>query len=103
MRAWRHALPGHPAVVLSLTDGIPIPELHDPKDVLVRVAYASLNPGGSIMMQLFPAFVQKWPATPEMDFSGVIAAIGSAVSEDLKIGSRVFGSSACSLNLTIMS
>ncbi|KAH8825115.1 zinc-binding oxidoreductase [Flagelloscypha sp. PMI_526] len=99
MRAYTHHRPGVPSAVLTLTNDHPRPKISKPDDVLVRVTHASLNPGGSIAIQLFPSFVRKWPAVPEMDFSGVIEETGSSVRSDLKTDTLVFGAIPVSLHL----
>lgn len=94
MRAWTHSQPGHPSTVLSLSYDLPIPCLTRPSQVLVRVAFASLNPGASIMTQLAPSFVRTKPCIPELDFAGALVEIGegASLSRRLSVGMNVFGS-----------
>jgi NADPH:quinone reductase-like Zn-dependent oxidoreductase len=94
MRAWIHSRPGKPSDVLELSSQIPTPTIKTPTDVLVRVSYAALNPGGSIMMQLCPFFLRSSPAIPEMDFSGVVVDAGEEAlkSDRIAVGDHVFGS-----------
>ena len=94
MRAWIHSLAGKPAAVLTLSADVETPTLVSGTDVLVRVTHAALNPGASIMMQLCPSILRHHPAIPELDFSGIIVATGSAVSDsrNLAAGTPVFGS-----------
>ncbi|KAJ9603162.1 hypothetical protein H2200_012457 [Cladophialophora chaetospira] len=95
MRAWTHEIQGPPETVLSFRDNIPRPRLDSSTPrVLVRVKYAALNPGGSIMMQLCPSFLKTKPSIPEMDFAGHIVEIGSGVDQSLELEPQleVFGS-----------
>jgi NADPH:quinone reductase-like Zn-dependent oxidoreductase len=45
----------------------------------VRVNYASLNPGGSVMMQFCPSMLRTKPCIPELDFSGEVVEVGASV------------------------
>jgi reticulon-4-interacting protein 1, mitochondrial len=94
MRAWTHSRAGAPSTVLSLSSDVPTPTIKEPTDVLVRISYAALNPGASIMMQLCPFFFRSKPAIPELDFSGTVVAAGSVALESgrFAIGDTVFGS-----------
>ena len=73
---------------LRFRDDIAIPELHDPRDVRVRIAAAALNRldlfvlGGIAGMKLSPGFILG------SDAAGVIDAVGAEVS-GLKVGDRV--------------
>jgi reticulon-4-interacting protein 1, mitochondrial len=94
MRAWVHSRAGRPSTVLSLSSNVTTPAIKDPNDVLVRISYAALNPGASILMQLCPFFLRPKIAIPELDFSGTLVAAGSSAlaSGRLAIGDSVFGS-----------
>ncbi|KIX06484.1 uncharacterized protein Z518_04460 [Rhinocladiella mackenziei CBS 650.93] len=94
MRAWTHNVQGIPSKVLSLSNEVPRPALKSPTQVLVRVRYAALNPGGSIMVQLCPSILRTKPCIPEMDFAGEIVQVGddAAATHSFKPGVEVFGS-----------
>ena len=94
MRSWTYSRAGPPSTVLTLSDTNPKPTLTSPTDVLVRISYAALNPGLSKVIQLCPFLFRSNFAIPELDFSGTIVAVGSAVSETrhLEPGVPVFGS-----------
>ncbi|KAF2002427.1 zinc-binding oxidoreductase [Amniculicola lignicola CBS 123094] len=93
MKAWTHTQAGLPKNVLHLTE-IATPTISTPTEVLVRITHCSLNPGGSIFMQLVPGFFRGNPAIPEMDFSGVVVQSGNGTSTDRNLvkGTLVFGS-----------
>jgi reticulon-4-interacting protein 1, mitochondrial len=94
MRAWIHSRAGPPSTVLSLSSDVPTPTIKEPNEVLVRISYAALNPGSSIIMQLCPFLFRSKPTIPEMDFSGTLVAAGSSALESgrLAVGDAVFGS-----------
>lgn len=96
MRAWTHTQHGKPSEVLRLQNKLPVPVLTSTTQMLVKVSYAALNPGGSIMMQLFPTVFRTKPCIPELDFSGHVVQIGKEVSPDspsyCSVGDAVFGS-----------
>ena len=94
MRAWIHVCAGKPIDVLTFSSDVKTPSILSPTDVLVRTSHAALNPGASIMMQLCPSFLRHRPAIPELDFSGTIADVGTAVPGSRKLvpGTPVFGS-----------
>jgi hypothetical protein len=77
VRAWTHIRAG--TSVLTLSPSVPLPTISSPNHVLVQVTHAALNPGASIMMQLYP-FVFRSRGVPEPDFSGRIIAAGSGVA-----------------------
>src|SRR6195952_3243960 len=91
MRAWTYHQRGAPSEVLALSD-VPLPQISSPNDVLVKVSYGSLNPAGTLLMSIVPAFVRKAPSIPELDFSGTVVKVGAAVRSDIKPGVEVFGS-----------
>lgn len=100
MHSWIHFRAGHPSPVLTLSQNTTAPIANAPKDVLVRISHAALNPSSS-MMQLCPFIFRARPAIPELDFSGIFVAAGSAVPEDrrLKPGTAVFGSVSVATHL----
>jgi NADPH:quinone reductase-like Zn-dependent oxidoreductase len=91
MRAWTFSSRGPPTTVLSLSD-VPIPKINSPDEVLVRVSHASLNPVGSFLIAMVPAFIRKLPAVPELDFSGTVIEAGKSVPPELGPTKHVFGS-----------
>jgi NADPH:quinone reductase-like Zn-dependent oxidoreductase len=101
MRAWAHYTSGLPREVLHLTPNLPIPELKA-DEVLIKVSYAALNPGGPAIMNLMPMIFRTKPSIPEMDFAGTIIQFSSSVptERDLNIGSRVFGNIPAGLHFT---
>ncbi|KAI8821344.1 zinc-binding oxidoreductase [Fimicolochytrium jonesii] len=94
MRAWTHINPGAPSTVLTLAPTLPVPTLLTPTSLLIAISHASLNPGGSILMALYPAVFRKKPCIPELDFSGTVVRVGEGVPAErgLKEGVEVFGS-----------
>ena len=99
MRGWVQTSRGPAPEVLSFSDSLARPTTTSPNHALVKVQHASLNPGGSIFMQLCPLWLRRKPCIPEMDFSGEIVSVGNSESvplllEDrgLKPGRQVFGS-----------
>jgi NADPH:quinone reductase-like Zn-dependent oxidoreductase len=91
MRAWTYHQRGAPSSVLALSE-VPLPQISSPNDVLIKVSYGSLNPAGSVLISVVPAFVRKSPSIPELDFSGTVVKVGAAVRSDIKPGVHVFGS-----------
>ncbi|KAF5630604.1 zinc-type alcohol dehydrogenase [Fusarium tjaetaba] len=105
-RAWVFSERGLPWDVLNLTSQ-PIPTLPPPlplpKDVpdpeewiLVKVAFAGLNPGAIFQMTLVPPFIRKPTCVPEMDFSGTAIDVwhpddesGSARSKRFNKGDKI--------------
>ncbi|KAK7025982.1 hypothetical protein VNI00_015812 [Paramarasmius palmivorus] len=89
MRAWTHTQAGRPSEVLSFSSAQEPTSSHD--TVIVKVQYAALNPGGSIMLQLCPFIFRnrKVPAIPELDFSGIVS---SSNTDRFSPGDEVFGS-----------
>ncbi|KAF3069867.1 Zinc-type alcohol dehydrogenase-like protein C16A3.02c [Daldinia childiae] len=96
MRAWVYtSTRGGIEKNLQLTNDAPLP-FHPPLPndaILVKVHYSSLNPAdykfpelGLAMRALVPT-----PASPGMDFSGVVAQLGDAVNSNFRIGDKVFG------------
>ncbi|KAH6691430.1 chaperonin 10-like protein [Plectosphaerella plurivora] len=100
-RAWTFTSRGPPAAVLTLDPARPTPTLPPslplPKDapnpeewILVRTAYAALNPGGLFHVSLLPAFARASTATPELDMSGVVVDTWAPTDEKrFKVGDQV--------------
>ena len=81
-QAWTFAARGRPSTVLSLTTR-PIPTLPPPLPLpgdvpqpeewlLIKVAFAGLNPGAIFQMVLVPPMVRNATCIPDMDFSGTV-------------------------------
>ncbi|KAH7368836.1 zinc alcohol dehydrogenase [Plectosphaerella cucumerina] len=101
-RAWTFTSRGPPADVLFLdparkTPTLP-PALPLPKDapnpeewILVRTAYAALNPGGLFHVALLPAFARAKTAVPELDLSGVVVDrwAPDGTGARFKVGDRI--------------
>ncbi|KAG5817142.1 hypothetical protein H9Q74_003501 [Fusarium xylarioides] len=105
-RAWVFSKRGLPWDILNLTSQ-PIPTLPPPlplpKDVpnpeewiVVKVAFAGLNPGAIFQMSLVPPFIRKPTCVPEMDFSGTVIDVwhpddesGSAQSKRFNKGDKI--------------
>jgi NADPH:quinone reductase-like Zn-dependent oxidoreductase len=97
MRAWRYSsISNGLEHSMKLETDVPVPSQDLTKDdILIKVHAASLNPADYKLAEL-PSFVLKRlvniPATPCMDFSGVVVAAGPDVT-DFKVGQKVFGRS----------
>lgn len=99
-RAWVFSERGLPWDVLSLTSQtIPTlpPPLPLPKDVpnpeewiVVKVAFAGLNPGAIFQMTLVPPFIRKPTCIPEMDFSGTVIDLWHPDDESGSVQSKRF-------------
>ncbi|KAI2782653.1 reticulon-4-interacting protein 1, mitochondrial precursor [Daldinia loculata] len=96
MRAWVYtSTRGGIEKNIQLIDNAPLP-FHPPLPndaILVKVHYSALNPAdykfpelGLPMRALIPT-----PASPGMDFSGVVAQVGDAVAASFRVGDNVFG------------
>ncbi|KAL9937470.1 hypothetical protein V8E36_003879 [Tilletia maclaganii] len=72
---WQITRPGPILDVLELKS-IQLPNL-GPDQVLVKVAYAGLNPVDYKLAVLMPGFIQKTPRTAGTDFSGHVVRLGS--------------------------
>jgi len=72
---------------------LPIPKLQGPKDVLIKVYAASINPADYKQCEgeLRPLLERPFPVLPGFDFSGVIIEKGSGVGDHLNPGDEVFG------------
>ncbi|KAI9149553.1 Zinc-type alcohol dehydrogenase-like protein [Paramyrothecium foliicola] len=60
-----------PALPLPLPRDVPQPE----EWLLVKVAFAGLNPGAIFQMTIVPAAIRRGTCTPEMDLSGVVVDV----------------------------
>ncbi|KAF5717884.1 zinc-type alcohol dehydrogenase [Fusarium globosum] len=99
-RAWVFSERGLPWDVLRLTSQtIPTlpPPLPLPKDVpnpeewiVVKVAFAGLNPGAIFQMTLVPPFIRKPTCVPEMDFSGTVIDVWHPDAESGSVQSKRF-------------
>jgi NADPH:quinone reductase-like Zn-dependent oxidoreductase len=98
MRAWTYSQAGAPSQVLTLSTDIPVPQLKNPDDILIRISYAAINPGVIIMMQLTPFIFRHSPAIPELDFAGTVVATQSE-NPQLRPGTEVFGSISVSSHI----
>ncbi|GAB4827727.1 hypothetical protein Ancab_034613 [Ancistrocladus abbreviatus] len=78
---------------ISLSKNYPVPEVNSPTAVRVRVKATSLN--YATYLQILGKYQEKppLPFVPGSDYSGVVDAVGSAVSK-FKIGDRVCGLAA---------
>ncbi|KAI0853538.1 reticulon-4-interacting protein 1, mitochondrial precursor [Daldinia vernicosa] len=96
MRAWVYtSTRGGIEKNLQLISDAPLP-FHPPLPqdaILVKVHYSTLNPAdykfpelGPFMRALIPT-----PASPGMDFSGVVAQVGHAITTSYRVGDKVFG------------
>ncbi|KAF9266615.1 NAD(P)-binding protein [Marasmius fiardii PR-910] len=102
MRAWTHTRSGNPHEVLTLSSSVAFNDsagdasTRNPNTVIVRIHYAALNPGGSIMLQLCPFLFRNrsLPAIPELDFAGEVISSSSSAQDIDKLhkNNRVFGS-----------
>lgn len=96
MRAWQYS-----SIATTIENAIKLKELSLPlppsglggDSILVKVYAASLNPADYKFPEL-PGFIARRiipvPATPLVDFSGTVAAVGAQVS-NFRVGQRVFG------------
>ncbi|GAA6027124.1 hypothetical protein JCM8097_002410 [Rhodosporidiobolus ruineniae] len=90
MRAWVFRTKGEPSAVLKLEQDYPKPTPGKGR-ILVKVHAASLNPVGWKAMGMPPvSWLQKVPAVPESDFSGVVEG-GDLAGSGLSVGDEVFG------------
>ncbi|KAI1772141.1 reticulon-4-interacting protein 1, mitochondrial precursor [Hypoxylon cercidicola] len=95
MRAWMYdSVSGGLEKSIKLVEGAALP-FHQtlPKDaVLVKVHYSALNPGDYKMAELgmLGRVLITTPASPGLDFSGVVAQTGEAINT-FSVGQRVYG------------
>ncbi|WYZ38539.1 hypothetical protein EsH8_III_000453 [Colletotrichum jinshuiense] len=96
-RAWTFTARGNPRSVLSLASRPaptlppapsllakvkPMPEAEDGNDwLLVKSAYAALNPGSYLSMAMLPGVARAKTAVPELDLSGTVEDVWSPGSE----------------------
>lgn len=95
MRAWTFTRRGNPCDVLQLTPDHPTPQPSQlkPDEVLVKVSAVGLMAGMSVLFALAPHFRTPW--IPELEFSGIVAAVGATVAPDeFQIGDEVLGTPA---------
>lgn len=95
MRAWTYSNASgglDKALQLQTEASPPHKTLLDKTSVLVHVSHASLNPADYKLPELglVAKFVIPLPASPGMDYSGTVTAVGSDVKE-YRIGQKVFG------------
>ncbi|GKT58472.1 zinc alcohol dehydrogenase [Colletotrichum tofieldiae] len=95
-RAWTFAARGSPRSVLSLASrpaptlppaplllakAKPVPDAEDGNEwLLVKVAYAALNPGGRFYITMLPGFARAETAVPELDLSGTVTDVWGPAS-----------------------
>lgn len=90
MKAWVFTKSGQPSDILHIRTDWPRP-IPTGKQILVKVHAASLNPIGWQTMTTFPlTLLQKKPAVPGSDFSGVVEG-GDLEGSGFKVGDEVFG------------
>ncbi|KFZ14833.1 hypothetical protein V502_05879, partial [Pseudogymnoascus sp. VKM F-4520 (FW-2644)] len=104
MQALTFSTRGLPPSTLTPTT-LPLPS-PPPGTLLIRTSHASLSPGAAIMMAIFPSIAYRYPAIPELDFSGTVVAAhpthsgaDQADSSTFKPGDLVFGSIPVGLHL----
>ncbi|KAL7687101.1 putative quinone oxidoreductase/zeta-crystallin, GroES-like superfamily [Plasmopara halstedii] len=90
MKSWFYTKHGSPSVMEMGTQ--PDPKLVDPKDVVVKVHAAALNPIDYKRRQGAMKLIIKdtWPQIVGYDFSGVVTSCGSDVTKFAE-GDEVFG------------
>lgn len=90
MRAWTYSASGKHRQILSNKD-IPSPNPPKGDEVLIKVAYAGLNPGDTKAMRLIPTLLRPKNSIPGQDYSGTIISLGPSAPPNLVVGMRVFG------------
>ncbi|KAJ7135902.1 NAD(P)-binding protein, partial [Mycena epipterygia] len=88
--AWFVVRRGHPAEVLQLKAGLPIPTKVPPGNVLVKVQATALNPVGYKLMGAVPNFLGGRPRIVEQDVAGIVV---NPNDSEFSVGDKVFGSS----------
>lgn len=90
MQAWVYKKTGHPSDVLRLEQDWPKPVPKE-NEILIEVKAAALNPIGYKTISVPPfSYLQKKPACPESDFSGIVRG-GKLEGTQFKQGDEVFG------------
>ncbi|WP_053205223.1 NAD(P)-dependent alcohol dehydrogenase [Jiangella muralis] len=87
MRAARHHRYGDPDVLRADTVDVPRP---GPREVLVRVHGASVNPSDALFRSGRLRFGARLPRGTGLDLAGEVVAVGERV-DDLAVGDRVWG------------
>ncbi|KAF2867064.1 hypothetical protein BDV95DRAFT_598209 [Massariosphaeria phaeospora] len=90
MKAWTFSRPGAHRQVLRLND-IPSPKNPIEAQVLIKVAYASLDGGAMKLMAMVPSLLRPKDSIPGSDFSGTIVSLGPSAPSHLHVGMAVFG------------
>ncbi|KZL81634.1 zinc alcohol dehydrogenase [Colletotrichum incanum] len=96
-RAWTFAARGSPRSVLSLAPRPaptlppappllakvkPVPHAQDGNEwLLIKVAFAALNPGGQFYITMLPGFARAKTAVPDLDLSGTVTDVWGPESE----------------------
>ena len=99
MKAWLATRLGTPRQAMRLQTSHPVPPPPTTgSDILVRVAFAALNPADVGFMSFLSPFLLPFRRTPVpgLDFSGVVVAAGPDSS--LEIGTRVCGAMSVGLH-----
>ncbi|KAI9148335.1 Zinc alcohol dehydrogenase [Paramyrothecium foliicola] len=92
MKAWVVARQGDPADALVLRTDIKQPTKPAASNVIVKIAYAALNPADINFVKWIPTLLPfRRQPIPGLDFSGRITAIGSQVPSHLKVDDEVCG------------
>lgn len=87
MKAIAFTTPGSPDV-LQLQDW-PTPQIQTPTEVLVRLKAAGVNPIDTKLRQRGTFYPEKMPAILGLDGAGIVAAIGTQVT-DFRVGDEVY-------------
>jgi len=93
MKAWVVTSTGEPKAALVLKTDWPVPS-HPPKgtDLLIKVAYAALNPVDTHLTSAIPSWLpfRRYPV-PGLDFCGAVVAAGPAAPPEFAKGAMVCG------------
>ncbi|OLL25188.1 Zinc-type alcohol dehydrogenase-like protein [Neolecta irregularis DAH-3] len=90
MRAYTYTTHGSPASVLHLATDHPAPSSPTATQILVKVAYASLNPVDyKLLTSSLARPIVKKPCIPASDFSGVVVEAGA--ESGFKTNDHVYG------------
>ena len=92
MKAAQQTAYGDVRDVLTLSDQVPVPRELSPKQILIRVHAASINPVNWKLLSGNLSLVSRYsfPHIPGSDAAGVIVDVGSAVKR-LHVGDHVYG------------